>query len=153
MEDESKSERAVSVAENRPPSPRANTAPPPPKEVLVVTHHYDFLLWLFARTADFSRAHRYSLGQRIEENALEILELLVEARASSSSPPFRWASRSSAIAYSRRTGDCARHPGIASPGVCGAWRATTLRGNCRSRRYNSASRRGSVMPGTPTPSD
>ena len=48
-------------------------------EVAVVTHLYDFIVWLFGRTADFSRAHRYSLGQRVEENALEILELLIEA--------------------------------------------------------------------------
>ena len=48
-------------------------------EVSVVTRMYDFTLWLLPHTAQYSRAHRYTLGTRLEDAALEILELLVEA--------------------------------------------------------------------------
>jgi hypothetical protein len=40
---------------------------------------YDLSLWLLPRTASFSRAHRYTLGTRIEDTALDVIELLVEA--------------------------------------------------------------------------
>ena len=40
---------------------------------------YDFVLWLLPHTAKFSRAHRFTLGDRMETGALEVLELLVEA--------------------------------------------------------------------------
>lgn len=51
----------------------------PGNEVSVVTRMYDLTLWLVQRTAGFSRAHRHTLGSRIESCALEVLELLVEA--------------------------------------------------------------------------
>jgi len=50
-----------------------------PDEVSAVTKTYDFVLWLLPHLADFSRQHRFTLGDRLEEGALEILELLVEA--------------------------------------------------------------------------
>lgn len=37
------------------------------------------MLWVTARAANFSRQHRYTLGTRLEDGALEVLELLVEA--------------------------------------------------------------------------
>jgi hypothetical protein len=50
-----------------------------PDEVSAVTRMYDLTLWLLPHTAKFTRAHRFTLGDRIEEGALETLELLVEA--------------------------------------------------------------------------
>ena len=50
-----------------------------PDEVSAVTKTYDFVLWLLPHIAGFSRQHRFTLGDRMEEGALEILELLVEA--------------------------------------------------------------------------
>jgi len=47
--------------------------------VSAVTHAYDLALWLLQRVADFPRAHRFTLGERIEDATLEALELLVEA--------------------------------------------------------------------------
>ena len=49
------------------------------QEVTAVTRTYDFLLWLMPITADFPRAHRYTLGTRLEEGALDLLDLLVKA--------------------------------------------------------------------------
>ena len=48
-------------------------------ELSVVTKMYDYVLWLLPNSAQFSRAHRYTLGTRMENAALEALELLVEA--------------------------------------------------------------------------
>ena len=48
-------------------------------ELSVIVKTYDLALWLLPHTARFSRDHRFSLGNRIEEGILEILELLVEA--------------------------------------------------------------------------
>ncbi len=49
------------------------------QEIGVVTKMYDFSLWLLPHTAQFARAHRFTLGTRLEEAALEALESLVEA--------------------------------------------------------------------------
>ncbi len=49
------------------------------KEISVVTKTYDLALWLLPHVAKFERQHRFTLGDRIEEGVLEILELLVEA--------------------------------------------------------------------------
>jgi len=48
-------------------------------ELSVVTKTYDLALWLVQRASGFSREHRYTLGGRIEDGMLEVLELLVEA--------------------------------------------------------------------------
>ena len=40
---------------------------------------YNFTLWLIERTQSFPRSHRFSIGDRLEANALETLETLVEA--------------------------------------------------------------------------
>jgi hypothetical protein len=49
------------------------------KEVSVVTKMYDFAKWLLPLLAQFPRAHRFTLGDRIEDGVLEVLDLLVEA--------------------------------------------------------------------------
>ena len=49
------------------------------QEVSAVRKTYDFILWLMPHLAHFSRLHRFTLGDRMEERALEVLELLVEA--------------------------------------------------------------------------
>jgi len=48
-------------------------------ELSVVTKTYDFTLWLLPHVARFPREHRFTLGDRMEEGSLAILELLVEA--------------------------------------------------------------------------
>jgi len=48
-------------------------------ELSVVTKTYDFLLWLLPHLAKFPREHRFTLGDRLEEGSLALLELLVEA--------------------------------------------------------------------------
>lgn len=48
-------------------------------DLRAVTKAYDFALWILPHTAKFSRNHRFTLGNRLEEGALETLELVVEA--------------------------------------------------------------------------
>ncbi len=48
-------------------------------EVTAVTRTYDFALWLLPHVANFSRQHRFTLGDRLESGTLELLELLIEA--------------------------------------------------------------------------
>ena len=48
-------------------------------EMRAVTKAYDFTLWLLPHLAKFSRDHRFTLGNRLEDGALEILDLLVQA--------------------------------------------------------------------------
>jgi len=48
-------------------------------EISVIVKTYDFTLWLLPHVAKFSRDHRFTLGNRLEEGALEVLELLVDA--------------------------------------------------------------------------
>lgn len=40
---------------------------------------HELLLWLIPQVEKFPRAHRFTLGERLEERLLEILENLVEA--------------------------------------------------------------------------
>ena len=48
-------------------------------ELRAVTKTYDFSLWLLPHLGTFSRDYRFSLGNRLEEGILEVLELLVQA--------------------------------------------------------------------------
>jgi hypothetical protein len=57
------------------------------EELRAVTKAYDFTLWLLPHLAKFSRDHRFTLGDRLEEGALEVLELLVEASYSGEKRP------------------------------------------------------------------
>ena len=50
-----------------------------PDEVSAVARTYDPALWLLPHIAGFARQHRFTLGDRMEEGILEVLELLVEA--------------------------------------------------------------------------
>ena len=43
------------------------------EEVSAVAKMYDFTLWLLPHIAKFSRDHRFTLGDRMEVGALEIL--------------------------------------------------------------------------------
>ena len=45
----------------------------------VISKVYDLILWLLNRIAKFPRSHRFVLGDRMENIALEVLELLIEA--------------------------------------------------------------------------
>ncbi|OIO95182.1 MAG: hypothetical protein AUJ92_08420 [Armatimonadetes bacterium CG2_30_59_28] len=48
-------------------------------EVSVVAKTYDFVLWLLPHLVKFPRDHRFTLGNRLEDGVLEILDQLVEA--------------------------------------------------------------------------
>jgi four helix bundle protein len=45
----------------------------------IIARYYEFLKWLMQRTSKFPRNQRYIFGRRIEENALAVLEKLIEA--------------------------------------------------------------------------
>jgi len=45
----------------------------------VVEHHYDLLLWLLPKLANFPKDQRFLLGDRIQRQMLDILEILIEA--------------------------------------------------------------------------
>ena len=49
-------------------------------ELSVITKAYDLILWSCHHTARFPRNHRFVLGERIERNLYNVLELLVQAR-------------------------------------------------------------------------
>ena len=44
-----------------------------------VEAHYQFLLWLLPTIEKFPRSHKFTLGDRIEIIALNVLEALIEA--------------------------------------------------------------------------
>jgi len=48
-------------------------------DVSVVVKTYDFARWLIPHLAKFSRDHRFTLGNRLEDGILDVLECLVEA--------------------------------------------------------------------------
>ena len=41
--------------------------------------HYQFLLWLLPAIEKFPRSHKFTLGDRIESAALDVLEALIDA--------------------------------------------------------------------------
>jgi hypothetical protein len=41
--------------------------------------HYQFLLWLMAALEKFPKSHKFTVGDRIETTALDVLEGLIEA--------------------------------------------------------------------------
>lgn len=51
-----------------------------PAPVTVVPKAYDLVLWLIPRVNEFPRSQRFVLGERIENAALDLLDLLVEAQ-------------------------------------------------------------------------
>jgi hypothetical protein len=44
-----------------------------------VEAHYQFLLWLLPSVEKFPRSHKFTVGDRIEITALNVLEALVDA--------------------------------------------------------------------------
>ena len=50
-----------------------------PREVPIVAKMYDVVKWLLPQMAKLPRAHKFTLGDRITNLALEILQLLIDA--------------------------------------------------------------------------
>jgi hypothetical protein len=65
----------VGVAEKEADTGRRATA-----GVTIVPKVYDLILWLVPRVGEFPRAQRFLLGDRIQETALDLLDVLVEAQ-------------------------------------------------------------------------
>ncbi len=53
-----------------------------PEGANAITKTYDLLKWLMPAVSKFPKDKRYSLGQRIENKLLDILELLIKANYS-----------------------------------------------------------------------
>jgi len=51
-------------------------------ELTVITKAYDLILWSCNHTGKFPRNHRFVLGERIERNLYDLLELLIQAKYS-----------------------------------------------------------------------
>jgi hypothetical protein len=49
-------------------------------ELAVITKTYDFILWSCNHTGKFPRNHRFVLGERIERNLYDLLDLLLRAK-------------------------------------------------------------------------
>jgi hypothetical protein len=49
-------------------------------ELVVITKTYDLILWSCHHTTKFPRNHRFVLGERIERNLYDFLELLIRAK-------------------------------------------------------------------------
>jgi hypothetical protein len=46
---------------------------------VAVTKAYDFVLWLLPKVESFPRAHKFTVGERLSANGMDLLSLLVEA--------------------------------------------------------------------------
>jgi hypothetical protein len=57
------------------------------KEVDAVTKLYDFILWMIPKLEKFPRNQKFVLGDRIETQMLDILELLIDAAYSKNKQP------------------------------------------------------------------
>jgi hypothetical protein len=44
-----------------------------------VEAHYQFLTWLMPTVEKFPRSHRFTIGDRVQNTALDVLEALIEA--------------------------------------------------------------------------
>ncbi len=49
------------------------------KPPVIIEKFYGFLTWLFERTAQYPRAYRYSLGEKIQNTGISFLEYLISA--------------------------------------------------------------------------
>ena len=54
--------------------------PKPQVELTVITKSYDLILWSCNHTSKFPRNHRFVLGERIERNLYDLLEILIHAK-------------------------------------------------------------------------
>src|SRR5277367_6252342 len=52
------------------------------EELVVITQTYDLILWSCNHTGKFPRNHRFVLGERIERNLYDLLEILIRAKYS-----------------------------------------------------------------------
>ena len=52
----------------------------PNNELNVITKTYDLILWSCNHTGKFPRNHRFVLGERIERNLYDVLEILIRAK-------------------------------------------------------------------------
>ena len=50
------------------------------QELVVITKTYDLILWSCHHTGKFPRNHRFVLGERIERNLYDLLEILIRAK-------------------------------------------------------------------------
>src|SRR5438309_6027552 len=50
------------------------------QELIVITKTYDLILWSCHHTSRFPRNHRFVLGERIERNLYDLLEILIQAK-------------------------------------------------------------------------
>src|SRR5438132_4640184 len=50
------------------------------EELVVITKTYDLILWSCKHTGKFPRNHRFVLGERIERNLYDLLEILIRAK-------------------------------------------------------------------------
>jgi hypothetical protein len=48
--------------------------------------HYRFLMWLAPTLEKFPRSHKFTIGDRIEVLALDVLEALIEATTAGTAP-------------------------------------------------------------------
>lgn len=49
-------------------------------DLTVITKTYDLILWSCNHTSKFPRNHRFVLGERIERNLYDLLEILIRAK-------------------------------------------------------------------------
>ena len=50
------------------------------QELIVITKTYDLILWSCNHTSKFPRNHRFVLGERLERNLYDLLELLIRSK-------------------------------------------------------------------------
>ena len=50
------------------------------EEISIITKTYDLILWSCKHTGKFPRNHRFVLGERLERNLYELLEILIRAK-------------------------------------------------------------------------
>ena len=53
--------------------------PPGPEAPVVLVKWYDYTKWLLERVENFPKSQRFVLGQRLTGQAMDVLDLLVEA--------------------------------------------------------------------------
>lgn len=46
---------------------------------VVVTKTYDFVLWLLPKVENFKRGHKFTVGERLAEQGIDLLSIVVEA--------------------------------------------------------------------------
>lgn len=59
----------------------------PQEELIVITKTYDLILWSCQHIARFPKSHRFVLGERMERNLYDLLELMIQAKYSKQPGP------------------------------------------------------------------